>query len=142
MEELQISPDARKIVIAPGGGCPRLDFSFFAEDPDVTDTLTVRWYVDYPVAGSIDPDLRLPPNGKTIRDQATLTIDLGRQLNIPAGYLQQSGTHVVEALLFDYALGAQRRPLPIDPGTDGGIPNPSYVVSYAWVVECQACVCP
>jgi hypothetical protein len=146
MEELPISPDPRKMALTPGSGCPTLDFSFFAEDPDVNDTLTVRWYVDYPVAGSIDPDLRLTPNpnGNTIRDQARLTIDLSSPgLSVPASYLQQPGTHLVEALLFDNALGAQRRPLPFDPGTDGGIPNPSYVVSYAWVVEvCPTCACP
>ena len=140
MEELPLFPVDR--VIRPVG-CPPLDFSFFAEDPDVNDTLTVRWYVDYPAAGSIDPDLRLTPNGNTIRDQARQTINLSSPLNIPASYLQQPGTHVVEALLFDFALGAQRRPLPIDPATDGGIPNPSYVVSYAWVVEvCPTCTCP
>jgi hypothetical protein len=145
MEEQPISPDPRKKIIAAGDGCQLLEFSFFAEDPDVNDTLTVRWYVDYPAAGSIDPDLRLAPNpnGSTIRDQARLTVDLSRPLNIPASYLQQPGTHIVEALLFDNALGAQRRPLPFDAGIDGGIPNPSYVVSYAWVVEvCPTCACP
>jgi hypothetical protein len=143
MEELAVSPDPRKKVLAPSDGCPPLEFSFYAEDPDIKDTLTVRWYVDYPAAGSIDPDLRLAPNDNTIRDQAKLTIDLSSPLNIPASYLQQPGTHIVEALLFDFALGAQRRPLPFDPATDGGIPNPSYVVSYAWVVEvCPTCACP
>jgi len=143
MEELAVLPSPRKITILPGEACPKLEFSFFAEDPDINDTLTVRWYVDYPAAGPYDPDLRLTPNGNTIRDQAKLTIDLCSTLPVPASYLQLTGTHVVEALLFDFALGDLRRPVPIDPGTDGGIPNPSYVVSYAWVVELRStCTCP
>lgn len=142
MEELPVLPSPRKITIRPSDGCPTLEFSFFAEDPDIDDTLTVRWYVDYPLAGPYDPDLRLPRNGNTIRDQAKLTIDLSSTLRVPASYLQQEGAHVVEALLFDNALGELRRPVPFDAGTDGGIPNPSYVTSYAWVVECQTCRCP
>ncbi len=144
MEELTVTPD-RVRVIGPGEGCPNLEFSFSAEDPDIDDTLTVRWYVDYPAANFIDPEQRLRNNGNAIRDdKGSLVVTLASPgLRVPASYLQQPGTHVVEALLFDFALGEQRRPVPIDPATDGGIPNPSYVVSYAWVVEvCPTCACP
>ncbi len=145
MEEFSVTPVRVTSIERPSDCLIPLDFSFFAEDPDINDTLTVRWYVDYPAAGPYDPDLRLTPNpnGSTIREQAKLTIDLQGALRVPASYLQQPGTHVVEALLFDNALGDGRRPLPFDPGTDGGIPNPSYVVSYAWVVKvCDTCGCP
>jgi hypothetical protein len=136
MEEFTVTPDRVKMIIP--SECPSIDFSFFAEDPDINDTLTVRWYVDYPASSAIVSELRLTPNpnGNTVRDQAKLTIDLSnRTLPVPASNLQQQGTHVVEALLFDFALSPQRKPYPITPATDGGIENPSYVVSYAWVVE-------
>jgi len=145
MEELGVLPSNRKTTILPSEGCPTLHFSFSAEDPDINDTLTVRWYVDYPASSAIEPEQRLAINGQAIRDdKGSLDVDLSNHaLAIPASFLQQPGTHVVEALLFDFALGELRRPVPFDPATDGGIPNPSYVVSYAWVVEAShACPLP
>ena len=143
MEEQPISPPTRVITIAPGE-CPQLDFSFSAEDPDINDTLTVRLYVDYPASSTVASELRLTPNGNTVRDQVRLTIDLSNpSLPVPARNLQQPGTHVVEALLFDFVLNPERKPYPITPAGDGGIENPSYVVSYAWVVEAShACPLP
>ncbi len=138
MEELGVLPDPR--VIAIGTGCPRLDFRFRAEDPDVDDTLFVRWYVDYTVLPFFIPDQeqRLAPSGRPIRnEQGSYSVDLASpSLRAPENLLQVPGTHVVEAILFDGTLfGLQRRPQPRSPAVDGGVENPSYAVSYAWVVQ-------
>jgi len=138
MEELGVIPEPRLIVVDTD--CPRLEFSFRAEDPDIQDTLRVRWYIDYTVFPSFiqDKEQELRPNGNPIRsEQGSYIVDLTSQsLPVPESYLQVIGTHVVEAILFDGSLfGTQRRPQPRTPAVDGGIENPSYAVSYAWVVE-------
>ncbi len=135
MEELELTPKNR--VIHVDDCFVRLEFSFRAEDPDIDDVLFVRWYVDYPVdEGFVDPEQAISPSGTAIRNEsAKLSIDLGGPLSFPAFRLKQEGTHVVEAILFDGRLGAGRQPQPKSPATDGGVENPSYMVSYAWVVE-------
>ncbi len=141
MEEQPIFPKdslALGRVITVDTDCPTLQFGFKAEDPDVDQTLRVAWYIDYPsYTGPASLEQALSPNGQAIRsDEGSFSVNLGNPtLALPAHLLQVSGTHVVEALLFDGVLDAQRRPLPLDPALDGGIPNLSYVVSYAWVVE-------
>ncbi len=135
MEELPIMPSNR-VTVTPQNECPTLEFGFNSEDPDTGDTLRVSWYIDY----SLTPrsavfEQVLTPTGQTIRERSTFSVDLTSALSGPASFLQVQGTHVVEALLYDWFLDGQRRPIPIDPALDGGIPNLSYVVSYAWVVE-------
>ena len=139
MEEQPIMQDSlalgRKITIDTD--CPTLEFRFKAEDPDVDQPLRVLWYIDYPLFTGNALEQVLNSNGQTVRsDEGSFSVDLTNpSLGFPARSLQQIGTHVVEALLFDGVLDAQRKPLPLDPALDGGIPNPSYVVSYGWVVE-------
>jgi len=140
MEELNVTP-ANRVIEIPADAtvdCPRLEFGFFAEDPDVDDVLTVKWYVDYHViqAAVDNAEQRLTANGKPVRnDTASYTVDLKGLLTLPESQLQQIGPHVVEAILFDGTLGPQRKPLPRTPAIDGGVENPSYAVSYAWVVQ-------
>ncbi len=140
MEEL-LDPKARVMRIPD---CRDLAFTFNAEDPDVDDLLTVRWYVDYDRTQLFiqDNEQTLQRSGKPQRDDpGSLTINLNSPaLVLPASQLQTPGPHVVEAVLFDFRLARDRTPLPI-PGADGEILNPSYAVSYAWVVEMETS-CP
>lgn len=137
--EQTVAPQNRVIEVPVDQPCPSLEFRFLAEDPDVDQALTVRWYIDYHVfpASIEDAEQTIPANGKPIRDEpADLTVNLNSgSLNQPRNFLQNPGMHVVEAILFDGRLGAGRLPLPIAPATDGGVENPSYAVSYAWVVS-------
>lgn len=136
MEELPITPENRLIDVglAPDP-CPELRFSFSAEDPDVNDPLTVRWYVDYQRTRAIADERFLAVSGRPQRDeQGVLTVNLASALPPPLNQLQLSGVHIVEAVLFDFRLAADRTPVPIS-GADGGILNPSYAVSYAWTVN-------
>jgi len=138
MEELNVKPDNRVIEIPVNvDPCPRLEFGFFAEDPDVDDTLNVRWFIDYHVLQNLGvAEQTLSPSGKPVRDDTgSYTVDLAGALTEPEARLQLVGTHVVEAILFDGRLGPQRKPLPRTPAIDGGVENPSYAVSYAWVVQ-------
>ena len=140
MEELTIVPSNR-LTVVEGPDCPALTFEFSAEDPDVDQLLTVRFYVDYPRSRSFPDEQFLFPNGKPQRDdRGSLTVNLNSALSPPLNLLQSPGTHVVEAVLYDFHLGPERNPLPIS-GADGGILNPSYAVSYAWVVEMNR-TCP
>src|SRR5215468_7818511 len=54
MEELPVMP-ANRLTVVEGPDCPELTFEFSAEDPDVDQLLTVRFYVDYPRSRSF-PD--------------------------------------------------------------------------------------
>jgi len=142
MEEL-LRPENRLTVVEQSpGDCPKLTFEFSAEDPDVNDFLTIRWYVDYPRSRRFPDEQTLLPNGKPQRDdRGSLTIDLrSPALELPLNQLQSPGTHFVEAVLYDFHLGQERNPLPIS-GADGGILNPSYAVTYAWVVDMRR-TCP
>jgi hypothetical protein len=132
MEEQEITPN--RVTMVPASECPVLQFKFSAEDPDVGDTLTVRWYVDYPLDLGF-AEQTLSPTGQTFRGETTFSVNLTSTLAFPLQFLQQPGTHVVEALLFDYRIDAARKPIPLSTAADGGIENLSYVVSYAWVVE-------
>ena len=144
MEELPIDGSRLTVVQQSSDPCPTLVFGFSAEDPDVNQDLFVRWYVDYPrVPGSADErEQILAANGmRAQRDtQGNLTVDLTEALASPLSELQLPGTHIVEALLFDFRIGPDRKPIPIS-GADGGILNPSYAVSYAWVVDMRR-TCP
>ncbi len=137
MEEQPITPPPENRLTLIDTDCRTLEFRFKAEDPDVDETLRVRWYIDYPLFTGPAVEQALNPSGQTVRiDEGMFSVDLSSpSLGFPARSLQQPGTHIVEALLFDGVLDERRLPLPIDPALDGGIPNPSYVVSYAWVVE-------
>lgn len=145
MEELPITPGNRLTVVE--SDCPQLKFEFSAEDPDVDEVLTVRWYVDYPrTRFFVLPEQLLFPNDVVLErkpqrdDRGSLTVNLASQLDLPLSLLQSFGPHVVEAVLYDFHLGPDRNPLPIS-GADGGILNPSYAVTYAWVVDMRR-TCP
>jgi hypothetical protein len=119
--------------------CSRLEFTFRAEDPDVNDQLKVRWYVDYQRTQSdiLDNEQVLAPSGQPERlDPGYLSVDLTSALGLPASQLQVAGSHVVEAVLFDnQILGPLRTPVPFTAADAGVVENPSFAVSYAWVVE-------
>ena len=142
MEELAVRPPDRLITVdgslGTGGSNCSLDFSFFTEDPDLEDTLSVRFYVDYgPLfPGFVDPEQILLPTGNRIREPVVLHVEVGSPVNtLPLSRLNLAGTHVVEALVYDGRLGAGRKALPRTQPTDGGLPDPSYAVTYAWVVQ-------
>ncbi|MET0402184.1 MAG: hypothetical protein ABW123_07250 [Cystobacter sp.] len=128
---------AFRIIRAHGAAPPcALEFSVFVEDPDVDDTILVRWYVDYDPAQPGPPDWEetLLPDGKVRRDksvriQAIFNSAQFSRLNTP-------GDHTVEVLVADRALlGREPQPdtyvLP-----DGEIlRDPGYSVTYAWFVN-------
>ena len=143
MEELTTLTPASRLTVVDD--CRVLTFGFSAEDPDINqDPLTVRWYVDYPRVPSFaeDNEQFLAPSGRSQRDDpGLLTVNLeSPALRPPLNQLQLPGMHIVEALLFDFHVGPDRKPLPIS-GADGGILNPSYAVTYAWVVDMNR-TCP
>lgn len=142
MEELPTLVPADRLITVEAG-CSKLEFAFNAEDPDVNDPLTVRWYVDYPRVPFFVPDREqvLAVSGRPQRDEkASLTVDLASGLELPLSQLQLPGVHIVEAVLFDYHLGPDRKPIAISP-PDAEILNPSYATSYAWVVNVSR-TCP
>jgi hypothetical protein len=117
--------------------CIPLTFEIRAEDPDINDLLKVRWYVDYHRTQLVEKEQFLSPSGQPERtDPGSLTVDLSSRLGLPASQLQAPGTHFVEAVVFDNQIvGTLRIPLPFTAADAGVVENPSYAVSYAWVVE-------
>src|SRR5262249_34886366 len=106
MEELPIDGNRLTVVQQSSDPCPTLVFGFSAEDPDLDQDLFVRWYVDYPrVPGSAEDreQILLANHSRAQRDaQGRLTVDLSAALTSPLNQLQLFGTHIVEAVLFDY----------------------------------------
>jgi len=135
LEEVVTPP--RVIRTGNGPNC-RLDFEYKVEDPDVEDNLTTRWYI----YTNFDPNLpayregQIPPDGKTVRDRsATLSIDFAAAENP----LRLEGVYAVEGLVSDGTL-INRQPQPRH--LPGGDTDPTYAVSYAWVVIVTAGSCP
>jgi hypothetical protein len=149
MEELTPTPSPRVITVdgTLGTNCPTIEFQFTAEDPDLLDTLFVRFYVDYPLfpekglsLAAFAPDLpdgiKLLPTGKSIRQPVSFKVNVGNPANrVPLSRLNIPGTHLVEALVYDGTLGLDRLGLPLSQSTDGGPTDNSYVATYPWVVE-------
>ncbi|SEK71194.1 hypothetical protein SAMN05444354_102145 [Stigmatella aurantiaca] len=133
--ESQTEPQARVIQDFGAAGFCDLVFSVIVEDPDVDDRISVKWYLDYNPQNPIGPyrETDLSRNGQAQRgERGTLNINL-RAANSP---LREPGAHVVEALVTDSRLLANRQPESIThEGSDGGvIVNPGYVVTYSWFV--------
>lgn len=135
LEELVTPP---RVIRTPNGPNCRLDFEYKVEDPDVEDVLTTRWYI----YTNFDPNLpayregQIPPDGKTVRDRsATLSIDFAAAENP----LRLEGVYAMEALVSDGTL-INRQPQPRH--LPGGDTDPTYAVSYAWVVIVSAGSCP
>ncbi|HEY8210179.1 MAG TPA: hypothetical protein VIG99_21995 [Myxococcaceae bacterium] len=126
--------------IGGGGGtaCSE-DFAVSAEDPDLNDPITVRWYVDY------DPGMNpgilreqlLSNVGSAQRGPSSVRMDL----NAPGNPLVQQGFHVVEVLVADGLLDDDRLPLPKSVDPDAGV-NPSFVDRYVWTVKTLPGDCP
>ena len=123
-------PD-RRVTLGTGTTCLQT-FSVQVEDPDVDDPIIARWYVDYDATSNPAPygqDQRLDNNGKALRDEpATLTLAPSSS----GSPLATTGAHLVEVLVADGRL-VNREPLPHPSVEDGGL-NPSYAVTYAWLV--------
>gem|GEM_PF-5473644 len=122
----------RVIYIGNGSGCS-LDFSLRVADPDINDVLLVNWYAYQRPQSGLPIWLQefIQPDGNTIRNQSA-TWNVTSLASAPFG---QEGTYVVEALVADGSLDANRRPEPRPDGTT------TYVVSYAWTVVLQTGPC-
>ncbi|MBJ6762329.1 hypothetical protein JGU66_16285 [Myxococcaceae bacterium JPH2] len=131
--ENQVRPPERLIRDFGATTCA-LDFSVEVQDPDVDDTLSVEWYVDYPTDGRIQQVDEFTNTGRPDRaGGAQLHVDL-RAAN---SLLASPGLHVVEAIVTDTRL-IHREPRPrgqLDLADGGTVVNPGFATSYAWVVN-------
>ncbi len=129
---------ARVVHTGNGAGC-RLNFSLKVSDPDLGDTLFVRWWAYM----TFDPT-QLPQNeqiiqpdtpGSEIRNtSAVWNIDLSG----PGNPFPLDGAYAVEALVADGPLiGRDPQPRTVD-----GTLVTTYAVSYVWVVVVQTGPCP
>jgi hypothetical protein len=134
-----LKPANRFVTVQNGTNCPDLSFSAPVSDPDVDDRLIYNFYVD--------PDLNpafvkqaILANGSSPQRPEPATYDVSFAV---AGPLQQPGEHVVELLLADGPL-VNREPQPrVVTLLDGGTAlDPSYAVTYAWVVTVNPGPCP
>jgi hypothetical protein len=133
--ETQVNPSNRVIKNFGASGKCEEEFRVVAEDLDVDDTVTVRWYVDYeaPDNVSVYREAELPKTGQPVRGAGTLRLSL-RSANSP---LSEPGLHVVEAVVSD-GLTIDRKPteIVVEKLPDGGVVTDRvYSVSYAWVVN-------
>jgi len=136
--EDQVFPS--RVVHTPNGPDCSLHFSLYASDPDLEDTLYVRWYAymnfqdnlpPLPADQVIQPD---SPPSEIRNTSAVLNIDFSAADNP----LRQEGTYAVEALVADGPL-VNRTPQPrVLP--DGTVLT-TYAVSYAWAVEVRSGPC-
>src|SRR5260370_16770140 len=129
---------ARVVHTGNGAGC-RLNFSLKVSDPDLGDTLFVRWWAYM----TFDPT-QLPQNeqiiqpdtpGSEIRNtSAVWNIDLSG----PGNPFPLDGAYAVEAFVADVPLIA---PHPQPPTLHRTLLT-TYAVSYVWVVVVQTGPCP
>jgi hypothetical protein len=141
--ENQVSPQTR-IIREFGSDTCRLAFELVVTDPDVNDRINVSWYVDYAPGRAPVWNSSLAPTNMPLRDdRATFDVDL----SAAPSPLSAPGLHLVEAVVADRQLDlATRLPFP-EPreNPDGGaslLVQEGYAVTYAWVVETVAGVCP
>lgn len=137
--ENQVQPSDR---IIRGYGLEKfcqLEFSIPVEDPDVGDTLSVHWFVDYDPSQprGADSVVRIEPNGEVLRGQFAYfrppvfgSADISR-LNVP-------GDHVVEVVVTDTGL-VGRDPLPRTVSLPDGTTreDAGYTATYAWFVHTE-----
>jgi hypothetical protein len=141
--ENQVSPQTR-IIREFGSDTCRLAFELLVTDPDVNDRIGVSWYVDYaPGRAPVWTSSLTPTNSPLRDDRATFDVDL----SAAASPLSAPGLHLVEAVVADRQLDfSTRLPFPdLMDNPDGGprlVSDEGYAVTYAWVVETVAGVCP
>jgi len=135
--EQQVEPSNR-IIRGYGSEVCELQFSVIVEDPDVSDTLYVSWFVDYDPSQQRGADHveRIQPNSnaKAPRDQRGTfkpkipSIDFSR-LNVP-------GDHVIEVIVSDTPLVGrepEKTPVLLENGTE--LYDSGYSATYAWFVR-------
>jgi hypothetical protein len=138
--EQQVQPTDRIIRGYGSDNMCELQFSVIVEDPDVSDTLYVNWFVDYDSSQQRGADHveRIQPNSlpKEARDQRGTfnpkipSIDFSR-LNAP-------GEHVVEVIVSDTPLVGrepEKTPIRLEDGTETY--DPGYAATYAWFVKTE-----
>jgi hypothetical protein len=137
--ENQVLPSER--IIRGYGSEPlcELEFSLALDDPDIPDTLTVSWFVDYDPTQPRGADFvyKVEPRGnKALRDERAI---FHPRFSSDTSRLTLPGDHVVEALVSDTALEG-RDPQPriyrLPNGTN--INNPGYTTTYVWFVRTEA----
>jgi hypothetical protein len=134
-----LTPIDRFVTVQNGSNCPLLVFKAPVSDPDVDDRLIYNFYVDANLNPGFVKQATLPNGGKPERpDPAEYDVSF----QVP-GPLQQPGEHVVEVLVADGPL-VNRDPQPrVVTLLDGGTAlDPSYAVTYAWVVTVNPGPCP
>jgi hypothetical protein len=132
--ESQVQPSER-IIREYGAGLCALEFSVIVEDPDIGDTLSAHWYVDYDPAQprGADNEYTLSPSSKPLREDRAYFRDsygaIGSRLSTP-------GDHLVEVVVSDSRL-VSREPQPrLIKLSDGTIyADPGYTTTYAWFVK-------
>ncbi|ATB40079.1 hypothetical protein CYFUS_005527 [Cystobacter fuscus] len=128
------------------GSKPRceLEFSIIVEDPNLGDTLTAYWYVDYDPnqPRGADREVTLLPKGDDPRRDERPTI---KPIFNSAEFsrLNTPGDHVVEVVVADRALQGRVPQADIVQLPNGDIlTNPGYATSYVWFVRTEQGNCP
>ena len=137
--EKQVQPSER-IIQGYGATLCKLDFSVPVEDPDLGNTLTAYWFIDYDPSQPRGADrvVQIDPKGdKAQRDErATFqpiynSADFNR-LNTP-------GDHIVEVLVADSAMvGREPQPTIYKLANGEDLSDPGYTASYVWFVRTEA----
>ena len=118
-----------------GAGCPTTaTFKAQVDDPDISDPIRVRCFVDpgnNESAPFTEGNIVPAANATTRPDKATcsLPLSIGKDLG-------QLGQHFVEILVADGELeGRKTRPREEALPDGGSVPNPAYTDSFTWVVQ-------
>ena len=137
--EKQVQPSER-IIRGYGADFCSLEFSVIVEDPDVGNTLTANWFVDYDPSQPRGADrvVRLEPrDASVVRDerayfQPNFNSPVFDRLNTP-------GDHIVEVIVADTALvGRDPQPTVIKLPDGQDVSDPGYTASYVWFVRTEA----
>jgi hypothetical protein len=135
--EKQVQPSER-IIRGYGSDVCELQFSVIVEDPDLADSLSAYWFIDYDPnqprgADNVDP---IASGDKAVRDQRSyFTPQFG---SVEYSRLNTPGEHVIEVVVSDNGL-VGREPQPfirtLPDGTD--FKDPGYTTTYVWFVRTE-----
>ncbi len=114
-----------------------LEFRVNVADPDLDDSVRVRYYVDFPEPNQLvgEKEEQLSNTGSEVRPETVVYAPI---VFSAGSALSAARIHTVEAVVFDGTLSPTRTPEPRSVTTDGGV-NPSYLAIVRWVVETEDC---
>ena len=123
----QVKPAAASVDL--NLNCSRCTFTLQTDDPDQTDTVSTRWFLDYD-DGNIDPIgfFDAPPAGGSFRSPINYPLDLQQRFPRQS---DEGTTHTLDVVLSDRGFADSGQPL------NRSVPAGAGVSTFRWTVKLE-----